>query len=252
MKKESYFNFDSKDVYFSEQGTGDALMLLHGNTVSSKLFDKDLDFFSNYFRVIAFDYPGHGKSDRVDKFDENFWHYNALCAIELADMMGIDSLKVIGTSGGALVGLNMAVRKPKLVSKLIADSFFGLELSIDEAEYVVAGRLKGKSNYLMKQYWLNHTGEDWENIVDLDNEMLLNLAQKQINAVLGNLNEITADVLITASRKDKIVLNMEQKMIAIAPTIPNSKLMLFDQGKHTFMITKREKFRPLALDFLKI
>ena len=252
MKKDGYFKFDGHDVYYSEQGTGDALMLLHGNTVSSKLFDKDFDYFANHFRVIAFDYPGHGKSDRVDKFDENFWHYNSLCAIELAEMLGVNQLNVIGTSGGALVGLNMAVQKPELISKLIADSFFGVQLSTDDAEYIIKGRHKGKSNYLMQRYWLNQSGEDWESIVDLDNEMLLNLAQKQINAVHGNLSKITAEVLITASRKDKIVLDLEKKMISLAPKIPNSELMMFDQGKHTFMITKREKFRPLALDFLII
>lgn len=252
MKKESYFNFDGKDVYFFEQGQGKPLLLLHGNTVSSSLFDKDVDFFANHYRVIAFDYPGHGKSSRVDKFADYFWHYNALCAIELADMMGIDKLNIIGTSGGALVGLNMAVQKPSLVDKIIADSFFGIKLSVEESERLVAGRIKSKTNYLMQQYWRNHTGDDWEKIVDLDNEMLLKLAHNDINAIPGDLNAISADVLITASSKDKIVLNLEQKMTELAPNIPNSKLMMFDNGKHTFMITKREKFRPIALEFFGV
>lgn len=250
--KQCYFSYDSHDVFYCEQGMGEPLLLLHGNTVSSSIFAKDISFFAEYFRVIAYDYPGHGKSSRIPEFHDDFWHYNAKCALALLEHLDLNCVNAIGTSGGALVGLNMCTIEPSSIGKIIADSFFGNELSIEEAERIVAARNKSQASYLMRQYWTKHAGPDWEQIVDADNKMLLRFAQNQSKAIKGDLEKIAAKVLITASRQDKIVPDIEWKLMELAPQIPNTELKIFDTGKHTFMITKREIFRPLALKFFEI
>ncbi len=249
--KHSFFDYDSHRLYYCEQGAGEPLLLLHGNTVSSNIFAKDIPFFAEHFRVIAFDYPGHGKSSRILEFPDNFWHYNARCALALLAHLSLDTISVIGTSGGALVGLNMCTIQPNSIRKIVADSFFGNGLSIEETKRIVAGRNKSQTNFLMRQYWAKQAGPNWKRIVDADNDMLLRFAQNQAKAIIGNLNTITAKVLITASRQDKIVPDIEKKLKDLAAQIPNAELKIFDTGKHTFMITKREIFRPLALNFLK-
>ena len=49
---------------FIEKGTGDILILLHGNGESNKYFKHQIDFFSSRYRVIAIDTRGHGASLR--------------------------------------------------------------------------------------------------------------------------------------------------------------------------------------------
>ena len=47
-------------MYFEEKGEGFPLVLLHGNGEDHHYFDRQIDFFSRYYRVLAPDTPGHG------------------------------------------------------------------------------------------------------------------------------------------------------------------------------------------------
>lgn len=50
---------------YEEKGSGDALILLHGNGEDHRNFAAQVEFFSREFRVIALDTRGHGGSGRV-------------------------------------------------------------------------------------------------------------------------------------------------------------------------------------------
>jgi pimeloyl-ACP methyl ester carboxylesterase len=51
-------------AYRQSAGTGSAIVLVHGNSASSKAFARQLDGnLGRTHRVIAFDLPGHGESD---------------------------------------------------------------------------------------------------------------------------------------------------------------------------------------------
>jgi pimeloyl-ACP methyl ester carboxylesterase len=68
----AYFKFDNNNVYYKIVGNGKPLLLLHGNTVSSKMFNSILKVYSKNHKVITLDFPGHGKSSRLDKFETDF------------------------------------------------------------------------------------------------------------------------------------------------------------------------------------
>ena len=53
-----------------------------------------------------------------------------------------------------------------------------------------------------------------------------------------------------ASEEDELVPDIVNRMSAVIEKIPNGKLMIFKKGKHPFMITKRQKFRDIAIPFL--
>lgn len=52
----SYFQYYDKNIYYSVIGEGIPLMLLHGNTASSKMFTFLLDFYKNDFQIILIDF----------------------------------------------------------------------------------------------------------------------------------------------------------------------------------------------------
>lgn len=54
----SYFNYQSKNIYYAETGNGKAVVFLHGNTASSKMFEPLLPLYEEYFRVILVDFLG--------------------------------------------------------------------------------------------------------------------------------------------------------------------------------------------------
>lgn len=247
----SYYNYDGNSIYYEVLGEGSPLLLLHGNSVSSTLFNSCKLFFSQNFKVVIMDYPGHGKSGRLDKFRDDFWRYNATVAISLMNELKIEKFDIIGTSGGAMVGLNICVIEPDRVNKIIADSFFGDYMTYREAQELVEKRQKAKNDFMTTQYWKFHNGDDWENVVDNDCNMMLNFTRKGYPTIFGDISTIKAKVLLVATSNDKLLPNIIGRLEELALKIPNVETKFYDYGAHTFMITEKEEFRRIAMNFLK-
>lgn len=52
------------NINYIEKGSGEPLILLHGNGEDSSYFNGQLDAFARYFHVYALDTRGHGKTPR--------------------------------------------------------------------------------------------------------------------------------------------------------------------------------------------
>ncbi|MFA5511153.1 MAG: alpha/beta hydrolase [Candidatus Kapaibacterium sp.] len=247
----SYFEFDGNNVYYDIIGEGSPLLMLHGNSVSSNLFSSCKDFFANHYKVILMDYPGHGQSDRLPSFRDDFWYYNASAALRLMDILDIPKFDIIGTSGGALAGLNLCIMQPERVGRIIADSFFGDYLTHEEAKHIVSKRRRAKSDFMTVQYWKYHNGDDWENVVDNDCNMMLSFTSKKLPVIYGNPSEIKAEVLLVATSTDELLPNILERLEDLSIKIPKVKKKFYDYGRHTFMITEKDEFRKIALEFLK-
>ena len=61
----SYFTYKSKKIFYQEAGTGEPLIMLHGDTASSRMFEFLLPLYQENFKVILLDFLGNGRSDRV-------------------------------------------------------------------------------------------------------------------------------------------------------------------------------------------
>lgn len=245
-----YLKYYNRNVFFDSTGHGYPLLLLHGNVVSSKMFYREIEFWSDYYKVFFFDYPGHGKSERLERFSDDFWLYNAGAAKLVLEELNIEKCHVIGTSGGALVGLNLAGLIPDKISKMIVDSFFGLRFSLDEAKVIIKKRTKAKRDLLTSSFWKSMHGDDWEQIIENDFDMMLRTAQHGRPIIHTDLTKISFPVLGIASEADELIENIGERLIATMDMIPNGRTMIFKQGKHPFMITKYEKFREIVFNFL--
>ena len=54
-----------QDTYISDEGNGFPLVLVHGFLGSSKMWEPQIEFFKDYFRVITPDLPGFGRSNKA-------------------------------------------------------------------------------------------------------------------------------------------------------------------------------------------
>lgn len=52
------------ELYYQAKGSGEVLILLHGNGEDSSYFKNQIEYFQNRYRVVALDTRGHGKSPR--------------------------------------------------------------------------------------------------------------------------------------------------------------------------------------------
>ena len=91
----SYFNYQLKKIFYKEVGGGKPLVMLHGDTASSVMFELLLPLYQENFRVILIDFLGNGKSDRVEKFPENLWITQAEQVIALIEHLKIEKVNYI-------------------------------------------------------------------------------------------------------------------------------------------------------------
>lgn len=73
----AFFKYGDKNIYYDEIGAGLPVVLLHGDTASSKMFEYIIPLYANSFRVILMDFLGNGQSDRVEEFPSDLWYSQA-------------------------------------------------------------------------------------------------------------------------------------------------------------------------------
>ena len=161
----SYFIYQSKKIFYSETGNGIPVIMLHGDTASSIMFEMLLPLYQENFKVILIDFLGNGKSDRVDEFPADLWITQAQQVIALIEHLNYKKVNLIGTSGGAWVAVNTALERPDLINKVVADSFDGRTLADDFAKNLVAERKFAKNDKLSKQFYEWCQGARWLTLI---------------------------------------------------------------------------------------
>jgi pimeloyl-ACP methyl ester carboxylesterase len=110
-------------LHYVERGTGTALVLLHGNGSMIEDFQSSglIDLAAKKYRVIAFDRPGFGHSDRPRS---TIWTPDAQADLIAAALkkIGAPQAIVLGHSWGTLVALALAMKYPKEVQALVLAS----------------------------------------------------------------------------------------------------------------------------------
>lgn len=115
-----FIDVDGVRLHYVEQGTGPAVVLLHGNGVTLQDYQASgvLDAAAAQHRVIAFDRPGFGYSTRPRS---TVWTPEAQAALlaSALEKLGVGPAVIVGHSWGTLVALAMALDHPGRVSGLV-------------------------------------------------------------------------------------------------------------------------------------
>jgi pimeloyl-ACP methyl ester carboxylesterase len=113
-------NVNGVDLYYEVHGDGPPLVMLHGGVSPAEMFGAPLTEMAKTHRVIAPHAQGHG----LTKDTTRPWSYEAFAddVAALLGHLGIKKASVMGYSSGALVALQLAIRHPELVDKLVVVS----------------------------------------------------------------------------------------------------------------------------------
>lgn len=115
-----FVDVDGVRLHYVERGQGPAVMLIHGNNVWWRDFLASglIDILARNHRVIAFDRPGFGHSERPR---DRLWTPSAQAELIAAAQLrlGIASAAVVGHSMGSLVALALALDHPDQVRTLV-------------------------------------------------------------------------------------------------------------------------------------
>ena len=225
------------NLYTKESGSGQPMVLLHGNGEDSSYFVNQMSFFKSKYHVIAIDTRGHGRSPRgqgaftLERFADDLK--------EFLDRRGLRRIILLGFSDGGNVALIFALKYPGYVDRLILNGAnlnpFGMKLSVlaDVArEYVgVVGKL-----------WLQ--GKQEKNIHKKELLSLM-LYEPWIRPEL--LRRLKMPTLVVAGSDDMI---RERHTRQIARSLPNAKLRILE-GTHFIAAENPDAFNQCVDVFLK-
>lgn len=121
--KGRFIEVDGVKLHYVERGTGEPLVLLHGNGSMIQDFETSglVDLAAKSFRVIVFDRPGYGYSERPRS---TMWTADLQADLlrSALDLIGVEKAVVLGHSWGASVAASLALRHPDTVSGLVLAS----------------------------------------------------------------------------------------------------------------------------------
>ena len=114
-----YAEVNGLHMYYEEYGKGSPLVLIHGaaSTVQTS-FGRLIPELSNTHHVIGVELQAHGHSDNRDGRPISF-EQDAADVVELLRQLHIDKADFFGFSNGATTALEIAIRYPAMVNKLI-------------------------------------------------------------------------------------------------------------------------------------
>ena len=221
-------------LFYREEGSGEPLILLHGNGEDSTYFDEQIAYFKKSYCAIALDTRGHGKSARgtanfcIRQFAEDLHDFMEEKKIKKANILGF--------SDGANIALIFAMRYPEYVKKLILN---GANLKGDGVKPTV--QIPIIVGYRMASLFARVSSRA------AANAEMLGLMVHDPNIEPSELKKVKVRTLVIAGTKDMI---KEEHTRQIYGNLSDAELVLIE-GNHFVAKRNPEAFNKAVEIFLK-
>jgi pimeloyl-ACP methyl ester carboxylesterase len=118
-----YASVNGLNMYYEIHGTGTPLVLIHGGgSTLQTTFGRVIPSFSKNHQVIAVEMQAHGHTADIDR--PLSFAQDADDIAELLKQLHINKADIFGFSNGASTTLQLGIRHPDLVNKIIVASTF--------------------------------------------------------------------------------------------------------------------------------
>lgn len=235
-KAGKYVKIRGFNMYYESYGSGEPLLIIHGNGGSINNFLYQIPYFAKNYKVIIADSRAQGKS--TDAGDSLSYEMMADDLSALLDTLHLDSCNVIGWSDGGINGLMLAMRHPKKVKKL-AVTGANLSPDISAVDPFVFNWAKNYYDSLKK---LPVTPRLKGNL------KLTNLLANEPHITTEQLKQIKCPTLVIGGDHD--VINTRHTML-IAESIPNAYLWIMPNSGHSTPIFYKNEFNEGINNFFK-
>ncbi len=199
-------------IYYEKYGSGQPIILLHGNGEDHTIFAQSIALLEKHFTVYAIDSREHGKSSAVSEL-----HYEEMAEdiYEFICKLQIEMPIVYGFSDGGIVALLLEINHPNLLSQMVISGVNTQPEGI-KARWLLVFKLA---------YFFTRSAQ-----------MKLMLTEPDISSEM--LQKIRIPVAVTAGSKDVI---KQSHIREIAKDIPNSRLEIFQGETHDSYVIGSER-----------
>jgi pimeloyl-ACP methyl ester carboxylesterase len=144
-----YADVNGVNLYYETHGTGSPMVLLHGGLGSGEMFGPIIPTLADHHQVILVDLQGHGRTADVDRPLDIRLMADDVAA--LIDHLGLRKPAVVGYSLGGGVALQVAIRHPEKVGRLVAASAHVSRDAIYPEMLQQQGQVSGAAAEFMKE-----------------------------------------------------------------------------------------------------
>jgi pimeloyl-ACP methyl ester carboxylesterase len=263
------------DMAYRMEGTGPALLLLHGIAGSSRTWRDVIPRLTDRFTVIAPDLMGHGLSEKpVGDYSLGSF---ASGIRDLLEVLDIDRASVVGQSFGGGVALQLAYQHPELCERLVLVDSGGLGR---EVSWMLRFMTLPGSEYLMPVIFPRFVRDWGDNLFRFINDRGIRLSRitemwsayaslaesenrlafgRTIRAVIdpGGQTVSAMDRLYLASPMPTLIIWGDRDDIipvshahAAHQAIPGSRLVVIEGAGHFPQIEEPEQFVHALVDFI--
>ena len=205
---------------YSKEGTGEPLILLHGNGEDHHIFDKLTEKLKKKFTVYAIDSRNHGKSSMTDDYSYETMAEDIFSFINTLEPGGVS---LVGFSDGAVISLFLALKYPDIIRKM---ALLGVNLKPSDFK-------KNCYEYVKKEY-------------EKTKNPLFKLMLEEPNIELERLAGINIPSLIVAGEND---IFYKRTFTDVAETMPCAELMILKGHNHDSYILGNDLLYPELCDF---
>jgi pimeloyl-ACP methyl ester carboxylesterase len=227
---------DDINIYCETFGTGPPVLVLHGGLGYIEDMSSQIRALAKSHFVIAVDSRGHGRST-----DDNApLNYSRMSddMVKVLDHLKVDRVDVVGWSDGGIIGLDLAMRHPERVRRLVA---IGANYSPDGLGYVPS---VGEVPRTALRYWLVAPNPaQWPTLY----RKVITMWRTQPQYTLNDLGHIKAPTLVMAGEYDLI---KREHTDQLAKAILGSHESIIAGGTHSVPIEKPEIIDSEILSFL--
>jgi pimeloyl-ACP methyl ester carboxylesterase len=232
-----FAKFDEVSIYYETYGAGPPVLLLHGGLGSHEDMRNQIRTLANSHLVIAPDSRGQGRS--TDSDIPLTYSVMADDMAQLLDRLHTARVDVVGWSDGGIIGLDLAMRYPERVRRLVAISANYDPKGVPQSPITEVDVPRTPIRYRV----LAKTPAYWPVIY----QKVTMMWQTQPNYSLDNLGHIKAPTLIMAGEFDIIKAEHTAKL---AKAIPGSQEIIVEGATHSVPTDKPDEVNKIILNFL--
>ena len=118
------FDRDGLKLHYIDEGSGEPIVMVHGNPTWSFYYRHLIDSLRDSYRVIVPDHIGCGLSDKPDDSRYRYTLSSRVDDLErLLDHLGLDrDLTLIMHDWGGMIGMAYAARHPERIARLVVSN----------------------------------------------------------------------------------------------------------------------------------
>jgi 3-oxoadipate enol-lactonase len=247
-------------LHYVEAGQGAPLVLLHGLGASHLDWEPQLAAFAPHRRVIAPDLRGHGQSDRprgpygIERWAADGWR--------LLDAIAPGPVALLGHSMGGAVALQMALKRPQAVTRLIISNSVPsfrprtlgerVEVWMRQALMTLLG--PQRLGEIMAQRMFPHPEHDAlrqrhvaRSAANDRHVYLASIRALTRWSVVKRLSRLTMPTLVLVAEHDYFPRADSEAFLA---ALPNGQLRFFAGARHGLPLERPDAFNAAVLEFL--